>query len=154
VDLIRHTQDPQVASKQLVDHALARFSTDNLSCMVIRFDTRALQSHAAHKAPPIGVEGDAPFKKRGGISEVDALVKEARKSIKKDKDGPAMETVSTKESQESKESRESKEKLTEEIIKEEEEEEPGPELTPEGAKDVPPSATAAKAAVEMATKKK
>ncbi|KAI2266612.1 mgpp2cl-1, protein phosphatase 2C-like protein 1 [Ophidiomyces ophidiicola] len=39
VDLIRNTHDPQAASKILVDHALSRFSTDNLSCMVVRFDS-------------------------------------------------------------------------------------------------------------------
>lgn len=120
--------------------------------MVIRFDTRALQSHAANKAPPIGVEGDAPFKKKGGISEVDALVKEARRSIKKDRDKEwgvsDVEPTSSKESQESRDSRESKEKLKEEIIEEEEEEEeePGPELTPEGGRDLPGNVTAAKAA--------
>ncbi|KAF3142357.1 Protein phosphatase 2C 1 [Orbilia oligospora] len=38
VDLIRTVQDPQDASKALVDHALARFSTDNLSCMIVRFE--------------------------------------------------------------------------------------------------------------------
>ncbi|KAK6350199.1 Protein phosphatase 2C 1 [Orbilia brochopaga] len=39
VDLVRTIQDPQDASKALVDHALARFSTDNLSCMIVRFET-------------------------------------------------------------------------------------------------------------------
>ncbi|PGH03562.1 protein phosphatase [Blastomyces parvus] len=43
VDLIRGTEDPQLASKILVDHALSRFSTDNLSCMIVRFDTKAIQ---------------------------------------------------------------------------------------------------------------
>ncbi|KAF3930644.1 hypothetical protein ABW19_dt0206222 [Dactylella cylindrospora] len=38
VDLIRNIHDPQEASKALVDHALARFSTDNLSCMIVRLD--------------------------------------------------------------------------------------------------------------------
>jgi hypothetical protein len=126
--------------------------------MVIRFDTRALQSHAAHKAAPIGVEGDSQTKRKGGISEVDALVREARKSIKKyrDKEGISdIEPVSSKVSQESMDSKDSKERVKEEIIKEEEEndgEEPGPELTPEGGKDLPPNTTAAKAA-ELAMKK-
>ncbi|KAF4119759.1 hypothetical protein GMORB2_4425 [Geosmithia morbida] len=34
VDLVRDMHDPVAASKLLVDHALSRFSTDNLSCMV------------------------------------------------------------------------------------------------------------------------
>jgi protein phosphatase PTC1 len=38
VDLIRNVRNPQKASKMLVDHALARFSSDNLSCMVVRLD--------------------------------------------------------------------------------------------------------------------
>lgn len=37
VDLIRTLQDPQEASKRLLDHALSNYSTDNLSIMVIRF---------------------------------------------------------------------------------------------------------------------
>jgi protein phosphatase PTC1 len=38
VDLICNVYDPQEASKILVDHALSRFSTDNLSCMIVRLD--------------------------------------------------------------------------------------------------------------------
>lgn len=37
VDLIRSTEDPQDASKRLLDHAMGNYSTDNLSVMVIRF---------------------------------------------------------------------------------------------------------------------
>ena len=37
VDLIRNIQDPQEASKKLLDHAMGNYSTDNLSVMVIRF---------------------------------------------------------------------------------------------------------------------
>lgn len=36
VDLIRHIREPQEASKILCDYALKRYSTDNLSCMVVR----------------------------------------------------------------------------------------------------------------------
>lgn len=50
VDLIYNIQDPQEASKTLVDHALSRFSTDNLSVMVVRLDTKAMQE-VAKKAP-------------------------------------------------------------------------------------------------------
>lgn len=38
MDLVRNTEDPIAASKMLVDHALNRFSTDNLSCMIVRLD--------------------------------------------------------------------------------------------------------------------
>lgn len=37
VDLIRSVNDPQDASKKLLDHAMTNYSTDNLSVMVIRF---------------------------------------------------------------------------------------------------------------------
>jgi protein phosphatase PTC1 len=37
VDLVRSIQDPQEASKRLLDHAMSNYSTDNLSVMVIRF---------------------------------------------------------------------------------------------------------------------
>jgi len=78
VDLVRKTQDAQVASKILVDHALARFSTDNLSVMVIRFDNQALK--ARKRDSTIGVEGDLDTSKVG-ISEADAIVSEAKKSL-------------------------------------------------------------------------
>ncbi|KAI5807102.1 putative phosphoprotein phosphatase 2C [Geopyxis carbonaria] len=41
VDLIRNVYDPQKASKMLVDYALSRFSSDNLSCMIVRLDPTA-----------------------------------------------------------------------------------------------------------------
>ncbi|RWA07296.1 hypothetical protein EKO27_g7799 [Xylaria grammica] len=58
VDLVRDKPDPIAASKLLVDHALARFSTDNLSCMIIRFDKAALLDQN-NKDRYIGVEGDS-----------------------------------------------------------------------------------------------
>ncbi|KYG44605.1 hypothetical protein M433DRAFT_69034 [Acidomyces richmondensis BFW] len=80
VDLIRGVEDPQVASKCLVEHALSRFSTDNLSCMVVRFDSKAVQQAVAKEVPPIGVEGDAASK-MGGISEAEAIVAESKKKL-------------------------------------------------------------------------
>lgn len=76
--MVRKNQDAQVASKVLVDHALARFSTDNLSVMVIRFDNQALK--ARKRDSTIGVEGDMDTSKVG-ISEADAIVSEAKKSM-------------------------------------------------------------------------
>ncbi|KZF26724.1 protein serine/threonine phosphatase 2C [Xylona heveae TC161] len=110
VDLIRHTADPQAASKQLVDHALSRFSTDNLSCMVIRFDSKAVQGTVERKIEPIGVEGDPSSTKDGGISEADAIVAEAKKQVQES--GSELENVTTQS------------------IVEESEGESGPELTP------------------------
>ena len=122
VDLVRHTQDPQLSSKQLVDHALSRFSTDNLSCMIVRFDNKALQQTVERKTDAIGVEGD-PTSAKGGISEADAIVKEAGKSMG---DSGKFDV-----------SEEEKKRLSREIIQEEEEQEPGPELDPEGVKQLP-----------------
>jgi protein phosphatase PTC1 len=76
VDLIRDIPDPQLASKALVEHALSRFSTDNLSCMVVRFDSNAIRARKDDSS--IGVEGDQATAK-GGVSEADAIVSEAKK---------------------------------------------------------------------------
>lgn len=54
-----------------MDHALARFSTDNLSCMVVRFDNQAL--HHNQETDLIGVDGD-PSTDANGISEATAIV--------------------------------------------------------------------------------
>jgi protein phosphatase PTC1 len=109
VDLIRGIHDPQVASKALVDHALARFSTDNLSCMVIRFDNKALKQRKTEAQ--MGVDMSA---KTGGVSEADAIVSQARKD-----NGVEPEPV---------------ENVAEEMIMEEEEAEPGPELNIDAVK--------------------
>lgn len=93
VDLVRNMQDPQAASKALVDHALARFSTDNLSCMVVRFDNKAVQEAVANKTEPIGVEGD-PATKSGGLSEAEHIVLESKKRL--DESGsPQLDRVTT-----------------------------------------------------------
>ncbi|KAF2838363.1 PP2C-domain-containing protein [Patellaria atrata CBS 101060] len=111
VDLVRNTHDAQAASKQLVDHALARFSTDNLSCMIVRFDNKALKERKGQ--PLMGVDGDPPSTK-GGISEADSIVSQAKKQLD-ESGGEALD------------------KTTSEMIREEEEAEPGPELDPQGA---------------------
>jgi protein phosphatase PTC1 len=87
VDLIRNIQDPQAASKALVDHALARFSTDNLSCMVIRFDSQRVQATVNAAVEPIGVDGD-PSSRVGGVSEGEAIVREQERKMKATGDGP------------------------------------------------------------------
>ncbi|KAK4241907.1 phosphatase 2C-like domain-containing protein [Achaetomium macrosporum] len=73
VDLVRNIQDPVAAAKLLVDHALSRFSTDNLSCMVVRFDKQALLENQNNKDKAIGVEGDA-VTASGKITETEKLV--------------------------------------------------------------------------------
>lgn len=106
VDLIRGIQDPQAASRALVDHALARFSTDNLSCMVVRFDNQAVQQTVDRKAEPIGVEGD-PATQKGGISETEAIISRQKEILQES--GELLDRVPSN-------------------IVEEEEQEPGPEL--------------------------
>ncbi|RMZ70385.1 phosphatase 2c [Pyrenophora seminiperda CCB06] len=111
VDLVRQVHDPQEASKKLVDYALARFSTDNLSCMVVRFDNKALRQRKNDAM--MGVDGDQATMK-GGITEADAIVAQARKAI-----GEPETSV---------------ENAAKEIIMEEAEAEPGPELNMAAAK--------------------
>lgn len=91
--MIRNVQDPQAASKALVDHALARFSTDNLSCMVVRFDNSKLQ--ATQQQSDIGVEGDVSSK--GAVTEADAIVSESKKLIEQGGDPLALTQPTTKE---------------------------------------------------------
>ncbi|EEQ31134.1 mgpp2cl-1, protein phosphatase 2C-like protein 1 [Microsporum canis] len=79
VDLVRNTKDPQVASKILVDYALSRFSTDNLSCMIVRFDTKATAEEASRqtstKEPNL-----TPGNSKKMMSEADKIVEMARKN--------------------------------------------------------------------------
>ena len=77
VDLVRNIQDPVSAAKLLVDHALNRFSTDNLSCMIVRFDKAALLENQNNKDNPIGVEGD----QAGKASEADKIVRDTKQKI-------------------------------------------------------------------------
>ena len=96
--------------------------------MIVRFDNKALQQTVERKTEPIGVEGDPPSSKKGGISEADAIVKEARNSMG---DAPSKTLHSDGEVEEE------RVKVSQEIIREEEEKEVGPELDPEGLKNVP-----------------
>ena len=112
VDLIRNVHDPQDASKILVDHALSRFSTDNLSVMIVRFDPKKLQSNTI---TDIGVESESSHEK-GAVSEVEMLVSEARRN------SIVAGELALDDSAED----------LKDIQEQEEDQEPGPELTPEG----------------------
>jgi protein phosphatase PTC1 len=90
VDLVRNIRDPQAASKALVEHALNRFSTDNLTIMVVRFDNQALQQTVERKVEPIGVDGD-PSAQKGGVSEADAIIAEQRKKL--DESGELLDSM-------------------------------------------------------------
>ncbi|KAL2132160.1 hypothetical protein VTI74DRAFT_4142 [Chaetomium olivicolor] len=76
VDLVRNIQDPAAAAKLLVDHALSCLSTDNLSCMVVRFDKQALIE--SQNSKPIGVEGDPATTAAGKITETEKIVGAAK----------------------------------------------------------------------------
>jgi protein phosphatase PTC1 len=114
VDLIRNVHDAQEASKILVDHALARFSTDNLSCMVIRFDSDRVKDVINRTVEPIGVDGDPSSNVDRGMSEADKIIEGARKSMASAgiADDPATAA-----------------KAQEEILQKMSNEEPGPELS-------------------------
>ncbi|EZF27948.1 hypothetical protein H112_00191 [Trichophyton rubrum D6] len=79
VDLVRNTKDPQAASKILVDYALSRFSTDNLSCMIVRFDTKATAEEASRQASPKDLNNTGDSSKKT-MSEADRIVEMARKN--------------------------------------------------------------------------
>ncbi|CAK7236902.1 mgpp2cl-1, protein phosphatase 2C-like protein 1 [Sporothrix bragantina] len=80
VNLIRNVADPVAAAKMLVDHALAHFSTDNLSCMVVRFDREALVGTHSQNDSLIGVEGDEAGSGTKP-SEADKIVNDIKQKI-------------------------------------------------------------------------
>lgn len=79
MDLIRNVQDAQEASKILVDHALARFSTDNLSCMVIRLNSNRTKE-GTQTGPALNLNTNVP----GLSSETDNILNSARSMTKAD----------------------------------------------------------------------
>ncbi|KAJ3561923.1 hypothetical protein NPX13_g8759 [Xylaria arbuscula] len=142
VDLIRDKPDPVAASKLLVDHALARFSTDNLSCMIVRFDKAALLDQS-NKDRHIGVEGDSTGE-GGKVSEAEKIVSSTKQKIAEG-DTPAV-GVSASNSGRGRDPTpiDDGETFTPTIIKESVEEEPGsidgeevdaPEVAAKGVKD-------------------
>ncbi|CAG9942085.1 unnamed protein product [Clonostachys rosea f. rosea IK726] len=76
VDLVRNIDDPVTASQLLVDHALSRFSTDNLSCMIVRLNKEALVH--TQQSKDLGVETDnAPTR----ATEADKIVEDTKQKI-------------------------------------------------------------------------
>ena len=49
--------------------------------MIVRFDSAALRHTVEHRIEPIGVEGD-PLTHRGGLSEAEAIVLEAKQKFR------------------------------------------------------------------------
>lgn len=120
MDLVRNIGSAQDASKLLVDHALSRFSTDNLSCMVVRFDEDRLKEII--RGEPIGVDGDTHVP--NGVSETDKILEAARKSMALAGIGDDPESVAE----------ETKKKMVQKMV----EEEPGPELAVDEKETVKP----------------
>lgn len=77
VDQVRNVQDPVTASKLLVDHALSRFSTDNLSCMIVRLDRDGLVKTQKNRAMGVETEGASTAK----VSEADKIVLQTKQKI-------------------------------------------------------------------------
>lgn len=96
VDLIRNVKDAQEGSRMLVDHALSRFSTDNLTCMVVRFDANLIRDVVERRSEPIGVEGDPLSQVKGGISEADKIVEGAKKRLENVESSPVDAGSTTK----------------------------------------------------------
>lgn len=114
VDYIRKVESPQQASKMLVDHALSKFSTDNLSVMVVRFNPKKVRENTSID---IGVQHE---EQNAGISEVEMIVGEARRHSNIPPEGASLSEAE-------------KQELANQVITEQrEEQEAGPELTPEG----------------------
>ena len=86
--------------------------------MIVRFDPRKLQSNTASD---IGIASDPATKSKGAVSEVEMIVGEARRHSGRPGEPRAVTDG---------ESEEVKERVFKDI--QEEEQEPGPELTPEG----------------------
>lgn len=80
MDLVRENSDPTSAAKFLVDHALSNFSTDNLSCLIVRLDKDAILEAQNNRENPIGVEGDGSFGAHK-VSETDKIVGSTKAKI-------------------------------------------------------------------------
>jgi protein phosphatase PTC1 len=109
--------NPQEASKMLVDHALSKFSTDNLSVMVVRFDPKKVKENTSID---IGVQNESS---KGTVSEAEMIVSEARRHSNIPPEGAAL-------------TEQDHEEIKNMVIEEHDEgQEPGPELTPQGKAD-------------------
>lgn len=119
-------EDSQQASKILVDHALARFSTDNLSCMVIRLDSNRVKDVVNNKADPIGVAGDLSAHVPHGVSEADKIVEGARRSM-----------ASSGLADNPERAEQANEEILEKMASNSADQEPGPELNLNSNRDLP-----------------
>lgn len=84
--------------------------------MIVRFDTKLVQDMINHRIDPIGVEGDVPTNP-SDVSEADKIIEDAKKNVSDLGlvDGEKAPLANT---------------LQEDIIREAEKQEAGPEITP------------------------
>ncbi|OAA41017.1 Protein phosphatase 2C [Metarhizium rileyi] len=75
VNLVRDIQDPTTAAQELVDQALKRFSSDNLSCMIIRFDKTATTATQGVNTSESETESEPR------VSEAEKIVLETKQAI-------------------------------------------------------------------------
>lgn len=76
VNLVRDVDDPEKASKMLVEHALAKFSNDNLSCMIVRLDhNKSKESKGSEE-----VSGEAKAVELSGGENKEAATSEEKTS--------------------------------------------------------------------------
>ena len=85
--------------------------------MIVRFNSRALVNTVERRSTPVGVEGDPPSIINGGVSETEAIVGAAKKTMPTPESGEDIEAIT---------------RVSTDMIVEEEQAEPGPELDPEG----------------------
>jgi len=97
VELVRHIEDPVAAAKLLVDHALARFSTDNLSCMIVRFDQKAILEHQNSVNKAVGVERVAPVSPKEPAIQEDKVANETKATATESLPSGAGEVTSANE---------------------------------------------------------
>lgn len=72
VDLVRDEPDPKLASKKLVESAIESFSSDNITCMVIRLDSAICEGNNGVQDPQVTQSSgmDTAFGTRGQMSAI------------------------------------------------------------------------------------
>ncbi|KAF7542956.1 hypothetical protein G7Z17_g11133 [Cylindrodendrum hubeiense] len=119
VDLVRNLEDPITAAKILVDHALNRFSTDNLSCMIVRLDHAPVKDYGdtAHAdkivtdATKTSADGSAPAPSNNN-SEGEFVPTSLDKAVVEEEPDPIEEKDSTANAQDAQKSAENAPKKT------------------------------------------
>jgi hypothetical protein len=62
--------------------------------MVVRFDPDLIRDVVERRSDPIGVEGDPGSQQRGGVSEADKIIEDAKKSLEQEGETALNATIS------------------------------------------------------------